>query len=219
LLERLAGSFEAARDEVRAPAMAAYLRDQFPFLGLDAPTRRTLARTALAGLPSPTEPELAEIARGCWARDEREYQQFACDHLTAHLDVPGPGFLTVVAELITTKSWWDTVDPLAAHVVGGLVRRHPGLTARMDDWSESTDLWLIRAAILHQLLYGAETDARRLFTYCTRQAAHQDFFIRKAIGWALRQYARTDPAAVRTYLTDQAAHLSPLSIREAAKHL
>ena len=219
LLERLASGFESGRDPARAPAMAAYMRDRFPFFGLPASTRRGLARTALAGLPKPSEGELAEIARGCWARDEREFQQFACDYLTAQLDVPGPAFLTVAEELITTKSWWDTVDPLATHFVGGLVRRHPALIARMDDWSGATDLWLIRTAILHQLHYGPATDTTRLFAYCTRQAGHPDFFVRKAIGWALRHYARTDPAAVRGYLTAQAARLSPLSIREAAKHL
>ncbi|GAA2668608.1 DNA alkylation repair protein [Actinoplanes palleronii] len=219
LMDRLVAGFEAGHDPVRAPAMAAYMRDQFPFLGLPAPARRSRARTALAGLPAPTEPELADVARRCWARDEREFQQFACDYLTAHLDVPGPAFLGVLEELITSRSWWDTVDPLATHVVGGLVRRHPALLTRMDDWSTAADRWLIRTAILHQLHYGPATDAARLFAYCTRQAGHQDFFIRKAIGWALRHYARTDPGAVRDYLTAQAAILSPLSIREAAKHL
>jgi 3-methyladenine DNA glycosylase AlkD len=47
----------------------------------------------------------------------------------------------------------------------------------------------------------------------------RDFFIRKAIGWALRQYARTDPAWVRAYLASRNSRLSPLSRREAAKHL
>ena len=55
--------------------------------------------------------------------------------------------------------------------------------------------------------------------YCTRQAGHPDFFVRKAIGWALRHYARTDPEAVRAYLATERDHLSPLSVREAAKHL
>ncbi|BCY06758.1 DNA alkylation repair protein [Actinoplanes sp. L3-i22] len=216
---RLTNDFEAGRDDVRAPAMEAYMRDQFPFLGLSAGARRSAARATLTGLPRPTEAELATIARACWARDEREYQQFACDYLVTHVKVPGPGFLAVADELITTKSWWDTIDPLATRFVGGLVRRHPALTSRMDDWSGSANLWLVRTAILHQLHYGTETDTTRLFTYCTRQAGHRDFFVRKAIGWALRHYARTDPAAVRSYLTAHAAVLSPLSIREASKHL
>ncbi|GAA4962724.1 DNA alkylation repair protein [Actinoplanes utahensis] len=219
LMDRLTGAFETARDPVRAVGAAAYMRDQFPFLGLTSAVRRARATVALTGLPKPSEPDLRAVALACWAREEREFQQFACDYLTTHVRVPGPAFLDTVAELITTRSWWDTVDPLATHVVAGLVRRHPALITRVDEWSIAGDVWLIRTAILHQLLYRAETDTDRLFGYCARQAGHPDFFVRKAIGWALRHYARTDPGAVRTFLTAHADRLSPLSLREAAKHL
>ena len=219
LMDRLTGAFEAARDPDRAVGAAAYMRDQFPFLGLTSAVRRARAKIALTDLPKPAEADLRAVALACWSREEREFQQFACDYLTAHVRVPGPGLLGTVAELITTRSWWDTVDPLATHVVAGLVRRHPALTARMDEWSAAEDMWLVRAAILHQLHYRAETDTDRLFGYCARQAGHPDFFVRKAIGWALRHYARTDPTAVRDFLTTHATRLSPLSLREAAKHL
>ena len=69
------------------------------------------------------------------------------------------------------------------------------------------------------LFYGADTDRDRLFDYCTRQAGHRDFFVRKAIGWALRQYAYTDPEAVSRYVSRHRDALSPLSVREATKHL
>jgi len=128
-------------------------------------------------------------------------------------------FLAVARTLITTKSWWDTVDALATRFVGDLVRRHPALVATMDDWSAEPDLWLVRTAILHQLHYGPATDTERLFAYCSRQAGHPDFFVRKAIGWALRHYARTDPDAVRQFVAAHASRLSPLSVREATKHL
>jgi len=219
LPERLVRLFGAARDPEHAVRAEAYLRDQFPFLGLPAPTQRALGRTAVAGMPPPTEEDLRAVATACWSLAEREYQYFACDWLRTHVAVPGPGFLATVATLITTKSWWDTVDPLATRVVGGLVRRHPRLGAEMDAWSADPDMWLVRTAILHQLHYRAETDTDRLFGYCTRQAGHRDFFVRKAIGWALRHYARTDPAAVSRYVSDNRDRLSPLSIREATKHL
>ena len=219
MLARLVPAFEAARDPGRAAGQAAYMRDRHPFLGLTMAARRTLERTVLAGLPRPSEDDLSAIAHRCWELPEREYQYFACDLLRAQLRVPGPGFLATLHTLITTKSWWDTVDPLATRVVGGLVRRHPGLVATMDDWSAEDDLWLVRTAILYQLHYGAGTDTERLFGFCTRQAGHPDFFVRKAIGWALRQYARTDPEAVRTYVDRHRDELSSLSVREATKHL
>jgi 3-methyladenine DNA glycosylase AlkD len=219
LLDRLVRTYEEARQPERAAQATAYMRDQFPFLGFPAPTQRALSRSVTAGLPAPTEDDLRTVALACWALDEREYQYFACDWLRTHVRVPGPGFLATARTLITTKSWWDTVDSLATRFVGGLVRRHPELAGEMDAWSTDPNLWLVRTAILHQLHHGERTDTERLFGYCTRQAGHSDFFVRKAIGWALRQYARTNPDAVRRYLADNADRLSPLSVREAAKHL
>ncbi len=219
LLDRLVRVFSAARDPVRAQAQAAYMREKFPFLGLAAPTHRALSRTVVSGLPKPTEADLHAVALGCWRLDEREYQYFACDWLRAHVKAAGPAFLGTLRTLLTTRTWWDTVDPLATRVVGVLVQRHPGLVTQMDAWSADRDVWLIRTAILHQLHHGPRTDTDRLFGYCSRQAGHPDFFVRKAIGWALRQYARTDPGAVRGYVERERARLSPLSVREATRHL
>lgn len=77
LMGRLTSAFEAARDPVRAVGAAAYMRDQFPFLGLTSAARRAQARTALKDLPKPTETDLREVALACWSREHREFQQFA----------------------------------------------------------------------------------------------------------------------------------------------
>jgi 3-methyladenine DNA glycosylase AlkD len=150
---------------------------------------------------------------------EREYQYFACSWLRRHAAACGAGFTDTARTLVTTKPWWDTVDALAAHLVGPLVARHPALAGTMDSWAADEDRWLVRTAILHQLRYRERTDADRLFGYCTAQAGHRDFFVRKAIGWALREYARTDPDRVRRYVSSQAGRLSPLSVREALKNI
>lgn len=65
LLDRLTRTFEAHRDPVRAGPMAAYMRDQFPFLGIASTERRALQREVLAGTPKPSEDEVAKIARRC----------------------------------------------------------------------------------------------------------------------------------------------------------
>lgn len=217
ILARLTRVFGAARDPERAPAMAAYMRDKFPFLGIQSPAQRMLAREVLAGLPRPAEADLRDVAEGCWALPEREYQYFACGLLRRHARVCSAGFIETARHLVVTKPWWDTVDALAAHLVGTLVSTHPQLVSTMDKWVVDPDLWLVRTAILHQLRYKEQTDAERLFRYCTRQAGHTDFFVRKAIGWALREYAKTDPAAVRAYVASH--RLAPLSAREALKNL
>jgi 3-methyladenine DNA glycosylase AlkD len=216
VLARLTTLFEGDRDPAKAAAMRAYMRDQFVFLGIIAPRQRELARAATAGVGRPTEADLLALADACWARDEREYQYFACGYLRRHVAVLTPAALPSVRRLITTKPWWDTIDVLAARVVGPMVMQH-GLAAAMDDWIADDDIWVIRTALLHQLFYKADTDPERLFGYCTRQAGHTDFFIRKAIGWALREYAKTDPDGVRAFVAS--TELSGLSRREALKNL
>ena len=218
VMERLEREYGALRDPARAASMSAYMRDLFPFLGIATPSRREASRRVVTGLGRPTEAELAEVAMACWALPEREYQYFACDWLRRHATVLTPAFLPTARYLIVTKSWWDTVDALAAHVVGVLVARHPALMSTMDEWAASGELWLIRTAILYQLRYKSQTDTDRLFRYCVSQAGHGDFFIRKAIGWALREYAKTDPEAVRRFVKAQTT-LSGLSVREALKNL
>jgi 3-methyladenine DNA glycosylase AlkD len=206
-----------AADPQRAAAMAAYMRGQFPFLGIASPQVRLLMREN--PLPKPAEVEPGQVALDLWQLPEREFQYVACVHLRRYVKFCEPAFIDVAKHLVVTKPWWDTVDTLASHTVGPLVRANPELVATMDSWIDDENMWLARTALLHQLGYKAATDSVRLFGYCRRRANHPDFFIRKAIGWALREYAKTDPEAVRVFVHANEGTLSGLSKREALKNL
>ncbi|MER5941100.1 DNA alkylation repair protein [Streptomyces sp. NPDC001928] len=219
VLERLVATYGAAADPERAVSMRAYMKDVAPFLGLTTPVRRALTRTVVQGTPRPDEADCTAIALRCWQLPEREYHYFAVDYLRRHVGRCSSGFLPVARHLVATVSWWDTVDALAAHVVGGLVAADPELKADMDAWIADDDLWVARTALLHQLRYKERTDTERLFAYCLRQSGHTDFFIRKAIGWCLREYAKTDPEAVRDFLAREQGRFAPLSVREALKNI
>lgn len=219
VLERLTAAYAAAADRERAATARAYMKDVAPFLGIPTPERRALSRTVLQGTPRPDETDCTAVALRCWQLPEREYHYFAVDYLRRHVGRCTSGFLPVTRHLVTTVSWWDTVDALAAHVVGGLVAADPKLTADMDAWIVDDDLWVARSALLHQLRYKERTDVERLFAYCLRQSGHPDFFIRKAIGWCLREYAKTDPEAVRAFLARERGRFAPLSVREALKNI
>lgn len=219
LLERLAATYAAAADPRRAASMRTYMKDIAPFLGLRTPERRALSRTVLLDTARPDETDCVAVALRCWTLPEREYHYFAVDYLSRHVKRLSSGFLPVARHLVSTVSWWDTVDALASHVVGGLVAADPKLKTDMDAWIEDDDLWVARTALLHQLRYKDATDTERLFGYCVRQAGHPDFFIRKAIGWCLREYAKTDPQAVRDFVARERGRFAPLSVREALKNV
>ncbi|MFD5569211.1 DNA alkylation repair protein [Streptomyces cadmiisoli] len=219
LLERLTVTYASAADPERAAPMRAYMKDVAPFLGLTTPVRRALSRTVVAGTPRPDEADCTAVALRCWRLPEREYHYFAVDYLRRHVGRCSSAFLPVARHLVTTVSWWDTVDALAAHVVGGLVAADPELRLDMDAWIVDDDLWVARTALLHQLRFKDRTDAERLFAYCLRQSGHPDFFVRKAIGWCLREYAKTDPGAVRAFLACERGRFAPLAVREALKNV
>ena len=212
-------AFSAHRNPSGAEQMSAYMKNRFPFVGITSPQRRQLMKSALAGLPRPEEADLAHLAGLCWDRPEREYQYAAIDQLRKATKRLSVEFLSTLRWLIVTKSWWDSCDPLATTVVGGIVRRFPDTVWVMEEWIADDNLWLRRAALLHQLKWKEACDQQRLFRFCLLTMADQDFFIRKAIGWALRQHARVAPAQVGRFLLDNRGELSGLSFREAAKHL
>lgn len=129
--ERLTAVYGAAADPEQAAAMRAYMKDVAPFLGIPSPERHALSRSVLQGTPRPDERDCTAVALRCWRLPEREYQYFAVDLLRRHVRWLSSGFLPVARHLVTTVPWWDTVDVLAAHVVGGLVAADPALTAAL----------------------------------------------------------------------------------------
>ncbi len=198
----------------RAPAMAAYMKNQFAFLGIPTPERRRATQPlirAFAGDPMAAAGQL-------WNLPEREYQYAAADLLRHHGRRLSGEDLPELETLVLQKSWWDSVDSLAV-TIGGIVLRERRLASRMDELIRLPEMWLRRIALLHQLAWKGETDEARLYDYCRRCAHEHEFFIPKAIGWALRQYARTNPTSVARFLAEHSSTLSALSRREAAKHL
>ena len=199
--------------------MAAYMKHRFVFLGVKTPARRAASKGVIRASKQGSIDEAVALAHQLRAQPEREFHSVASDVLRANQRRLQEAHIDDLRRFVTTDSWWDTVDALASPTIGTMVLTHPALTATMDEWIDADNRWLARVAIIHQLRFGDETDTRRLFDYASRRASDPEFFIRKAIGWALREYAKTDPDAVRSFVDQHVAELSPLSVREATKHL
>ncbi|APA68374.1 DNA alkylation repair protein [Janthinobacterium sp. 1_2014MBL_MicDiv] len=217
----LKAALQAAADPARAMPMQAYMRDQFVFLGVAAPQRRLAAKALLAGLKGAGGDVLLEHAQRLWQEPEREYQHVALDMLALHRRQLTPAHLPALLALARQRAWWDSVDGMAG-IVGDVLqaehKRGGDGHAHMDAALRHDDFWLRRIAMLHQLGWRADTDAAWLYD-ATLALAHEDeFFIRKAIGWALRDYARHAPEAVLAFASAHRQHLSALSYREALKH-
>jgi len=189
-----------------------------PFLGIRADERRRLIGAALSDVPEPTSDELGEAATALMALPEREYHYAAYDLIERFVDRADESFLERWVEpMLTTTPWWDTVDGLGNAAVRPLGRRFD-IGRTVDRWSESGDIWLIRAAIQHQRGWKQDTDVDRVLGLCDRHWSNGEFFVAKAVGWALRDLARLDADAVRRFLD---MHPTPnrVATREAEKGL
>ncbi|NYF25483.1 3-methyladenine DNA glycosylase AlkD [Sporosarcina sp. JAI121] len=209
--------FEANRNEELAGPMKAYLKNHFPFLGIKSPLRKELVKEQFREYALPEPGRVFDEVWKLYTLPEREYQYAAIaliekmkKHVTTE-DYPS------LLQLIETKSWWDSVDSIAPHFVGHLVKLDRGYGEKtMMEWSLSNNIWTNRSAILHQLKFKHETDIDLLFNIIEQHSSSKEFFIQKAIGWALREYAKTDPSSVKSFV--ERHPLKPLSKREALKH-
>ncbi|MES2298330.1 MAG: DNA alkylation repair protein [Pseudomonadota bacterium] len=221
-LEHAVAALAPLADPARAPHMRAYMKEHFAFLGIQTPARRAAIAPLLRAMKGSDRAALLAAAQALWRQPEREYQYVALDLLARYWKTLSLADLDALLALACDKSWWDSVDGMAG-IIGDILHAALAHTSdcqrRMDQALASDNLWVRRIAMLHQLGWRADTDRQRLFSYALALAAEPDFFIRKAIGWALRDHARHAPDQVRQFLLAQAGVLSPLTLREAGKHL
>lgn len=206
-----------ARDEKRAAAMSAYMKNRFPFLGIAADQRRNLTRPFLAALKKDAQLRW-DIVFDFYEQPWREYHYLANDYLTLKKKAYIPDDLPNFSRLIQYKSWWDTVDAFHS-LIGGTVLRFPELKTLMRAWSLSENIWLRRSAVIHQLSLKKQTDTSLFSEILLNNIEQKEFFIAKAVGWSLREYSKTDREWVADFVARNRDRMLPLSIHEASKYL
>lgn len=204
----------------KGPAMAQYMKSAMPFGGIPAPAVRKTVRELVKAHPFASATQLVHTVTKLWdAARYREERYAAIMATNSRLGRGEPLLLPFYSHVIETGQWWDYVDSVAPRLWDLLAQDSATMTPLLLQWSRHPNFWFRRAAIIAQLPAKNATDTHLLGEVITNNLADKEFFIRKAIGWALRQYARSDPAWVRDFVASSGAALSPLSRREALKHL
>ncbi|MCX6402353.1 MAG: DNA alkylation repair protein [Actinobacteria bacterium] len=209
-------SIEKQSNSRRAKEMAAYMLDQFDFAGVNAPARTEILRDISVQFEKPNQKQIVKVMRMLWDLEEREYQMLACEFLNRNKKSLSASFVsTHVKYFIINKSWWDSVDSLRP-AVGYVVSENRELDKVIFEWIESDNKWLVRSALIHQLVLKEKVDPKKLFALCDRRKDDTEFFIAKAVGWALRDYSYVSPVSVKKFI-EQHQDLTPLARREGLK--
>lgn len=216
-IQDLKALFAQQANASNADAMAKYMKNHFIFYGVKTPERTALLKDYIATNPLPQERDtLRTLALALWSDEYREINYCAFAILNQLAKKPTIADIAFFEQLITIRSWWDSVDSLASVIGPALLKLPHEVTVQFTEkWIESPNMWVQRTAIIYQLSYRQRTDEARLFAYIQVCMHRKEFFLQKAIGWALRQYSRTNPQAVIDFIEHQP--LAPLSKREGLR--
>lgn len=202
----------------RAEGMSAYMRNQFSFIGLMSKPRRELLSEFIKDNALPKPEEFDALVRELWQCEFREAQYCTIELFMRMKWWNRKESIELIEWMIINKSWWDTVDTIAANICGKYFKHHPDqLEAVTSQWNSSENMWLVRSSIIYQLKYGSSTDLQRLTRYIVPHLGSSEFFIQKAIGWALRQVSKWNAPFVVQFI--KMYPLKPVSLREARKYV
>jgi 3-methyladenine DNA glycosylase AlkD len=208
----------ANADPTIAKGAKAYLLNQFEFYGIKTPLRRTICKDFYKANPIKDHNELGHLIKECFDEPQREIHYFAIELLGHHHKIWSKKTIPLIEWMVTHQSWWDSVDSLNSFVISKFFIQFPDeIESTTSKWNQSSNKWLQRMSLLFQLTYKKKTNTTLLTKYIEHCELEEDFFIRKAIGWALRAYAYTDAKWVIQFVKTH-PQLSNLSKREALKH-
>jgi 3-methyladenine DNA glycosylase AlkD len=218
-ISSLEKAFKENGNTENAIAMSKYMKDNFSFFGIKTDERRRIFKTVWAENQEEVFENTREITSLLFAKKERELHYCALEILMKNLkNNYQKEDIQLIENLITTNSWWDSVDVIAKFILGGYLQQFPFETDHVIfRFSNSENMWINRSAILFQLGYKEKTNFDLLKLVCEKHKKSTEFFIQKAIGWALREYAKINPEAVKDFVL--VSNLKKMSEKEALKNL
>ncbi len=220
LIQFVQTRFEALADPEKAIPMAKYMKTEMPFYGIQKTERNLVNRELKKQYRPKDRRQYNTIIKALWKLPHREEKYTAIQYAKQTDEFISSESFSIFELMIRQGQWWDFVDDIAIRLVGRMLfKERKKMKMILDRWIVDDDLWIRRSAIISQILHKDQTDEEQLFRYCLKCIHEQDFFIRKAIGWALRDYSKTNEKPVREFLINNRDQLSGLSFREGSKYV
>ena len=218
-IKKLEAAFLEKRNIENVIPMEKYMKNHFPFFGIKTEERRTIFKAIYANNIDEIKGNSRKIALELFSKKQREFHYCAIEILIKSLKNNYiKNDIQLIEKLLITNSWWDSVDTISKFILGDYLSKFPEETTNViERFSNSENMWLNRSVLLFQLGYKRKTNVDLLFSECIKHSISNEFFIKKAIGWALREYGKTNPEAVKTFVSQ--TKLKRLSEKEALKNI
>ena len=117
-VQELAALYKTAANSEKSLAMSKYMKGLFVFHGIPSPKRKDIQKEWYNSINKNGNVEIRTLILELWNQNEREFHYAAIDLL---IHQPKKFIQEAYSELmeflITTHSWWDSVDLIASHCV------------------------------------------------------------------------------------------------------
>lgn len=205
------------KNHERAIQMAAYMKNQFVFAGVQATERKQLSKELVQSSKQLNFSELFDLICVYYKKEEREYHYVAIELAIENVQRMSLAEVLKFKPFVTEKAWWDSVDSWRKFFGLWCIRHLEEMPMIFAAFYGDENFWNRRIAINLQLLFKKKTDTELLKKAIIYDRTTEEFFIQKAIGWSLRQHSKTDPEWVRQFIQNN--QLSQLAVREGSKYL
>src|SRR5690349_8723747 len=125
IIQRLSEDLNRKSNPEKAFRMSKYMRNLFPFFGLQKPERVEITNPFFKELLAEKDTDLSRIINLLWDKGERDFQYFCMEFLRKAEKQWPEEIIKDFEWMITHKSWWDTVDFIAANLVGKYFLKWP----------------------------------------------------------------------------------------------
>lgn len=219
MLDEIIIEFEKYRDQDSAIKQAAYLRNQFKFIGMPKPVRSKVEKPFIQRSKELTIEQLIDLVYALAKLEEREYLYCSQQMLIANANRLELSHVCDLVDVTLLNPWWENTDGFAMFVHKWLKAKPYYVRPWVEEHYKDDDMWIRRLAIISQLGLKKDVDFVILKRAIKYNMKYDEFFIQKAIGWALRDYSKYDPKRVEEFIKKNEEKLSKLAIREGSKYL
>lgn len=197
--------------------MENYMKNKFPFLGVQTPERRQQCKLIIKESKQLPLNSLLAMISEIYLRKEREYQYAAIDLAIANVKRLTSAEIIKLSDFVERNAWWDSVDAWRK-LFGKYVQFNQDEKENVFTlFYKHPNFWMRRVSILLQLLEKETMDRNLLSKAISYDIDTEEFFIQKAIGWALRDYSKYSPEWTREFI--DCYPLSKLAKIEGSKYL
>lgn len=218
-INQLIKVFEANADHENAVKQEAYLKNQFPFLGLAKPIRAKLEKEFVKSTKLLSKTEVIEIIFELSQLGYREYLYTSQMVMQANYKRFEYDDIINLTTVTRSNQWWENTDGFQSFLKKWFRDNPEYIKPFVLVFYKDENLWMRRLAIIAQLGMKDLTDFTVMKRALRYNFKYDEFFIQKAIGWALRDYSKINQVEVAKFIDDYHLKMSNLAIREGSKYL